>query len=54
MKDNKIKIAILGFGNVGKAFAKLLIEKEEEIFDKFSLKVVVSAISTKSKGCLNN
>jgi len=54
MKDNKIKIAILGFGNVGKAFAKLLIEKEEEIFDKFSLKVVVSAISTKSKGCLIN
>jgi len=50
----KVRIAILGFGNVGKAFAKLLTEKQGEIFDKFNLKVDVAAISTKSKGCLVN
>ncbi|HBC32087.1 MAG TPA: hypothetical protein DC024_12700 [Clostridiales bacterium] len=49
-----IKIALLGFGNVGKAFAKLLTEKQEEIFNKFNLNVDVTAISTKSKGCLVN
>lgn len=54
MISNTIKIAILGFGNVGKAFTRLLIEKENEIFEKFNLNVSVVAISTKSKGCLVN
>ena len=54
MTTNNIKIAILGFGNVGKAFAKLLIEKQEEIFNKFKVNVDVVAISTRSKGCLVN
>lgn len=50
----EIKIALLGFGNVGQAFAKLLTEKQEEIINKFNVKVIVTAISTKSKGCLIN
>lgn len=54
MINNNIKIAILGFGNVGQAFAKLLIEKEKEIFEKFNLSICVVAISTRSKGCLVN
>jgi homoserine dehydrogenase len=54
MINKNIKIAILGFGNVGKSFAKLLIEKEREISEKFNLNVSVVAISTKSKGCLVN
>ncbi len=52
--DNNIKIAILGFGNVGKAFSKLLTEKQDEIFNKFNLNIDVVAISTRSKGCLVN
>jgi homoserine dehydrogenase len=52
--NNNIKIAILGFGNVGKAFAKLLNEKEQEIYEKFNLHVKVVAISTRSKGCIVN
>ncbi len=52
--EKNIKIAILGFGNVGKAFVKLLTEKQEEIFNKFNLNVDVVAISTRSKGCLVN
>ena len=54
MNTDNIKIAILGFGNVGRAFVKLLTEKQEEIFNKLNLYVDVVAISTKSKGCLVN
>lgn len=53
MSEN-IKIAILGFGNVGRAFARLLTEKQEEIYSKFNVKVDVVAVSTRSKGCLIN
>ncbi len=54
MATDTIKLAILGFGNVGKAFAKLLTDKQDEIFKKFDLKVDVVAISTRSKGNLIN
>lgn len=54
MTAKNIKIALLGFGNAGKAFAKLLTKKQEEIFNKFNSYVSVVAISTRSKGCLIN
>jgi homoserine dehydrogenase len=54
MNTDNIKIAILGFGNVGRAFAKLLTEKQEEILNKFNLNIDVVAISTRTKGCLVN
>lgn len=46
----EIKIALLGFGNAGQAFAKLLIEKSNEIAKTYETKVVVVAIATRSKG----
>lgn len=54
VKSNNIKIAILGFGNVGQAFAKLLINKQNEIIVNNSCNVQVVAISTNSKGSLVN
>ena len=54
MIKNNIKIAILGFGNVGRAFARLLVEKEKEISEKLNFNISVVAISTNSKGCLVN
>jgi homoserine dehydrogenase len=53
-KLNNIKLAILGFGNVGQAFAKLLINKKNEIIGNHSCNVQVVAISTNSKGSLVN
>jgi homoserine dehydrogenase len=51
IKDMKeIKIALLGFGNAGQAFAKLLIKKSNEIAKTYETKVVVVAIATRSKG----
>lgn len=51
---DKLKIALLGFGNVGQAFIKLLLSKQNDIFNSFNNEVLVTAISTKSKGCLIN
>jgi len=50
---NKIfKIALLGFGNAGQAFAKMLLAKEEKIEKVYDTKILVTAIATGSKGNL--
>lgn len=46
------KLALLGFGNAGKAFAKLLMEKHEQIKEKYGYNVVVTAIATGTRGNL--
>ncbi|MDD6815388.1 MAG: hypothetical protein PUE84_02940 [Firmicutes bacterium] len=43
------KLALLGFGNAGQAFAKMLLEHEEEIASNYGAKVVVTAIATGSR-----
>ncbi|MGO1371841.1 MAG: hypothetical protein ACTHVE_08300 [Senegalia sp. (in: firmicutes)] len=48
----EFKIAMLGFGSAGRAFAKLLIDKNEEISNKYGYQVKVVAIATKSKGSM--
>ncbi len=50
MKD--VRIALLGFGNAGQAFAKLLEAKVEEIEGTLQRRVLVVAIATKSKGTI--
>lgn len=54
MNNQTIKVAILGFGNVGRAFAKLLNEKRADIMEKYGCDVRVVAVSTGSRGCLVN
>lgn len=46
----KIRIMMVGFGNVGKAFAKLLLRKADELETRYGLKVVVTGIMTGSHG----
>jgi len=48
----KIKLLLLGFGNAGQAFAKLLIDKKEQIANQFGYEVEVVAIITRSRGSL--
>jgi homoserine dehydrogenase len=48
----EIRLALLGFGNAGQAFAELLIQKEEELAGTLGARVLVVAIATKSKGTL--
>ena len=54
MKDEnkKIRLALLGFGNAGQAFAALLVSKREEIKARYGKDVQVTAIATASKGNL--
>ena len=47
-----IKVAMLGFGNVGQSFANLLLEKEQEMKEKFNTEVRVVAITTKTRGIM--
>jgi homoserine dehydrogenase len=49
-----IKIAMLGFGNAGRAFAKLILDKQEEIRRSYDCAVVTTAIATRSRGTLVN
>ena len=46
------KLALLGFGNAGQAFAKMLLQKHEDIKKLYGYDVIVTAIATNSKGNL--
>ena len=50
----ELKLAVLGFGNVGKAFSELLVKKHKEIIDEYGVDVKVSCIVTGSKGKVSN
>ena len=48
-----IDLALLGFGNVGKAFARLLTAKKQELQEHFGFNPRITAIATGSHGvCL--
>lgn len=50
----ELKIAMLGFGNAGRAFAELILNKKEEIKRAYSCDIKVVAIATGSRGSLVN
>ena len=54
MKMKKIRLAILGFGNAGRAFARILLEKQGEVEAKYGIAILVVAIATKSRGFLTD
>lgn len=49
---NDLKLALLGFGNAGQAFARMLCEKQQEIEAAYGRGVIVTAIATNSKGTI--
>lgn len=48
----ELKIAMVGFGAVGQAFAELLLDKGEDIKKRFDTRISVVCIGTKTKGNL--
>jgi len=50
----ELKLALLGFGNVGQAFAKMILDYEDRIAGRYGYKIKVTAITTGSKGNLYN
>ena len=50
MRD--VKLALVGFGNVGQAFARLLLRKEDELRKEYGLLFSVTGIATRSRGAL--
>jgi homoserine dehydrogenase len=50
----ELKVAMLGFGNAGRAFARIVLDKHEEIKKDYSCDVKVVAIATGSRGSLVN
>lgn len=48
----KLKLALIGFGNAGRAFAEMLHEKEKDIEEKYGCGIIVTAISTYSRGAI--
>ena len=49
-----IKIALLGYGNAGRAFCELLAEKSGEIEKGYDCRISITAISTKTKGTVTD
>jgi len=47
-----LKLAVLGYGNTGRAYGKLLTAKKPEIKEKYGVEVMVTAIATKTRGTL--
>ena len=47
-----LKLAVLGFGNAGQAFAGMLAEKQDEIRRTYGCGVQITAIAARSKGTI--
>lgn len=54
MDKQTVKLALMGFGNVGQAFVRLLLDKQEEIDKEYGCQVLVTVIATGSRGCFYN
>lgn len=50
--SEKIRIALIGYGNVGRAFADMLMRKKAYIEDTFHRTPVITSICTRSRGGL--
>lgn len=49
-----LRVVILGFGNAGQAFARLLLQKQQQLKNQYGCNVFVIAITTASRGTLIN
>jgi homoserine dehydrogenase len=49
-----IRLVMLGFGNVGKAFVELIINKQQELSDQYDIRLMVTGVASGRHGCAAN
>jgi homoserine dehydrogenase len=54
IKMPDLNLALIGFGNVGQEFCRILIERGRELLELYGFKCNVVAVNTRSKGSLLN
>ncbi len=50
----ELKLCLIGFGNAGREFCRLLLQKQNEIEEVYGYNVLITDITTKSRGTLSN
>ena len=50
----EVRLALMGFGNVGRALAQMILDKRAAVYSKYGKRLVVTAIATGSHGNLYN
>ena len=50
----ELKLCLIGFGNAGREFCRLLLQKQTEIEEAYGYNVLITDITTKSRGALSN
>lgn len=50
--SKKLSICMIGFGNAGRAFCKMLLEQSHKIKETYDYEVIINTIATRSKGTL--
>lgn len=50
----EVRLALMGFGNVGRALAQMIIDKRAAVYSQYGKRLVVTAIATGSHGNLYN
>lgn len=54
LKIMVLRLCMIGFGNAGMEFCRLILKKRNELIDIYDCKLLVTDIVTKSKGILRN
>ncbi len=49
-----IRLVMVGFGNVGKAFVELIDDKQQELADKYGIHLLVTGVASGKHGCAAN
>ena len=50
----ELKLAFIGFGNVARAFARILKKHQPELFTRYGLDTTTTAIATANHGCITS
>jgi homoserine dehydrogenase len=46
-----VRLIMVGFGNVGKAFVELVCDKEQELADRYDLRLLITGVASGHHGC---